>query len=103
MWFQNQAIKTVFSSTSNDQGEILPIEHFDPGRRRFYKVNRCDYPLLPVAIGLHSSVNFTGNESDDFCKFPLPFFAPDPVPVFLEFQLPTITLHVIVAMSNICF
>ena len=35
----------VFSSRSNNQDEILAIKHFDPGRRCFYKVNGCDYPL----------------------------------------------------------
>ena len=44
LWFQNQAIKRVFLSKSNDQSGILQIKHFDPGRRRFYKVNRSNYP-----------------------------------------------------------
>jgi len=46
-WY-NQAIKSLGTEWSSDQGRFSPIKILDPGRKCFYRWRVCDYPLYWV-------------------------------------------------------
>ena len=41
----HQRIKYTYEMRSNDEGRILRIKNFDPGRKRFHGGTVSDYPL----------------------------------------------------------
>jgi len=41
----NQAIKSLGTEWSSDQGWLSPIKTLDPGRKPFYRRRVCNYPL----------------------------------------------------------
>jgi len=44
----NQAIKSLGTEQSSDQGRFSPIKILDPGHKHFYRGHVCDYPLQNI-------------------------------------------------------